>query len=63
MTKPITNLNDAFDLFFEGGTVRLRLKEGITRETLLDERLEKLKILIPENHPGHLSKQKQGSQL
>ena len=49
MTEPITNLNAAFDLFFEGGTVRLRLKEGITRETLLDERLEKLKILIPEN--------------
>ena len=51
MTKPITNLNDAFDLFFEGGTVKLRLKEGIIRETLLDEKLEKLKILIPDNHP------------
>ena len=50
MTKPIANLNDAFDLFFEGGTIRLRLKEGITRETLLDEKLEKLKILIPDNH-------------
>ena len=50
MTKSITNLNDAFDLFFEGGTVHLRLKEGISRETLLDEKLEKLKILIPENH-------------
>ena len=50
MTKLIPNLNDDFDLFFEGGTVRLRLKEGITRETLLDEKLEKLKILIPENH-------------
>ena len=49
MKKPITNFNDAFDLFFEGGTVRLRLKEGITCETLLDEKLEKLKILIPEN--------------
>ena len=49
MTKPITDLNDAFDLFFEGGTVRLRLKEGITSETLLDKRLEKLKILIPED--------------
>ena len=48
MTEPITNLNDAFDLFFEGGTARLRLKEGITRETLLDE---KLKILIPEDFP------------
>ena len=51
MTKLITNLNDAFDLFFEGGTVQLRLKEGIIRETLLDEKLEKLKILIPDNHP------------
>ena len=50
MTEPITNLNDAFDFFFEGGTVRLRLKEGITRETLLDKKLKKLKILIPENH-------------
>ena len=48
MTEPITNFNDAFDLFFEGGTVRLRLKKGITRETLLDE---KLKILIPEEQP------------
>ena len=51
MTKPIIDLSDAFDFFFEGGTVRLRLKEGITRETLLDEKLEKLKILILENHP------------
>ena len=48
MTKPIIDLNDAFDFFFEGGTVRLRLKEGITLETLL---VEELKILIPENHP------------
>ena len=50
MIKLISNFNDAFDLFFERGTVRLRLQEGITRETLLDEKLEKLKILIPENH-------------
>ena len=49
MTKPITDLNDPFDLFFAGGTVRLRLKEGITRETQLDAKLEKLKILIPED--------------
>ena len=55
MTKPITNLNDAFDLFFEGGTVQLRLKEGIIRETLLDEKLEKLKILILDNHPLTIS--------
>ena len=51
MTEPITKFNDALDLFFEGGTARLRLKEGITRETLLDEKLEKLKILIPEDFP------------
>ena len=51
MTKPITNLNDAFDLFFEERTVQLRLKQGIIRESLPDEELEKLKILIPDNHP------------
>ena len=51
MRKSITNLGDTFYLYFKGGTVRLRLKEGITRETLLDEKLEKLTILIPENHP------------
>ena len=50
MKKPITNFNDAFDLFFEGGTVRLRLKEGVIRETLLDEKLEKLQVLIPEHY-------------
>ena len=50
MTKPITDLNDAFDFFFEGGTVRLRFKEGITCDTPLGEKLEKLKILISENH-------------
>ena len=50
MEKRITDFNDAFDLFFVGGTVRLRFKEGITRETLLDEKHEKLKILSPENH-------------
>ena len=52
MSKPITDFNDAFDLFFEGGTVRLRLKEGITRDTPLGKNLEKLKILIPENYNG-----------
>ena len=51
MTELLINFNDSFDLFFEGGTVQLRLKEGIIRETLLDEKLEKLKILIPDNHP------------
>ena len=51
MTKTITDLNDTFDLFFEGGNVRLRFKEEITRDTPLGEKLEKLKILIPENHP------------
>ena len=52
MTEPITNLNDAFDLFFEGGTVRLRLKEGITRETPLGEKLEKHKNI--DSRESHL---------
>ena len=50
-TETMTRNNYAVKLFLEGGTVRLRLKERITRKTLLDENLEKLKILIPENHP------------
>ena len=50
MKKSIMNIDDAVMLCFESGCARLRFKEGITRETLLDEKLEKLKILIPENH-------------
>ena len=49
MTKRITNLN-AFDLFFDSGTARLRLKEGLTLENLLDARLEKRKLPILEMH-------------
>mgnify|MGYP003320468364 CR=1 FL=1 len=49
MTKRITNL-DAFDLFFESGTARLRLKGGLTLENLLDARLEKRKIPTLEMH-------------
>ena len=45
MTKRINNLN-AWDLFFESGTARLRLKEGLTLENLLDARLEKRKLPI-----------------
>ena len=51
MTKLIPNLNDDFDLFFEGGTVRLELKEGVNSETLHDEKLAELKVLISENYP------------
>ena len=50
MEKRIVDFNDAFDHFSVGGTARLRFKEGITRETLLDEKFEKLKISIPVNH-------------
>ena len=50
-TETMTRNNYAVELFFEGGTVRLRLKKGVTRETMLDENFEKLKIFIPKNHP------------
>ena len=49
MTKPITDLNDAFDLFFEDGTVRLRLKEEMKHDTLLDEKLGRLSFLTSKN--------------
>ena len=47
MTKPITKFDDAFDVLYESGGFHLRLKEGVTPETLLSEKLEKLKILVP----------------
>ena len=50
MTKPITDLNDAFDLFFESGTAHLRLKEGLTLEDLFDAKLEKRRFPILETH-------------
>ena len=52
MTEPITKLDDAFVTFYEYATVNfyLRFKEGVTHETPMSPRLERMKLLIPENY-------------
>ena len=53
MTEPITEFDDAFLTFlaYATGNLSLRFKEGVTRETPMSPRLEKMKILIPDNTP------------
>ena len=53
MPEPITNFDDASFYFLEHatGNLSLRFKEGVTRETPMSPRLEKMKILIPDNTP------------
>ena len=55
MTEPITELDDAFVTFYEyaTGNFYLRFKEGVTRETPMSPRLEKMKILITDNYPNN----------
>ena len=56
MTEPITEFDDAFFTFLEYATsnLSLRFKEGVTRETPMSPRLEKMKILITENYPTNI---------
>ena len=41
------NLNDKLEVYFEDGTAKVRLKEAVTKCSLLDERIEKLKHMSP----------------
>ena len=45
MTKPITKFDDIVEIYFESGSARIRFKEGITLESLLDERINQAKML------------------
>jgi hypothetical protein len=49
MIKPITDIHDAIEIYFESGSAHLRFKEGVSLESLLKEKINKLKILIPED--------------
>ena len=49
MIKPITNFNEAIEIYFESGSARLRFKEGVSFESLLKEQIDKPKNLIPED--------------
>ena len=49
MIKPITNFNEATEIYFESGSAHLRFKEGVRLESMLKEKLDKPKILIPKD--------------
>ena len=49
MIKPITNFNEAIEIYFESGSARLRFNEGVSFESLLREKIDKPKNLIPED--------------
>ena len=49
MIKPITNMHDAIEIYFESGSAHLRFKEGVSLESLLKEKLDKPKNLIPKD--------------
>ena len=54
MKEPITNIDDAYEFFYDSGlSITMRLKKEITPETKLSEKLERLKLLIPENYPNN----------
>ena len=40
-------LNNILELYFENGAAKVRLKEPITKGSLLDEHIEKLKHMSP----------------
>ena len=49
MTKPITKFDDAVEIYFESGSARIRIKDEMSFESLVDEKLENkdLKVLSP----------------
>ena len=49
MTETITNNDNVVEIYFESGSARIRFKEGVTLESLLDENIEKQQTL--RTHP------------
>ena len=49
MIKPITNIHDTIEIYVDSGCVRLRFKEGVSFESLLKEKIDKPKNLIPKD--------------
>ena len=54
MTKPITKFDDVVEIYFESGSARIRFKEGVTLGSLLEENVNKAKILI-RHHESRIS--------
>ena len=48
MTKPITKSDDVVEIYFESGSARIRFKDGMSFESVADEKLEKQQI--PRTH-------------
>ena len=49
MIKPIANIHDTFEIYYESGSAHLRFKEGVSLESLLKEKIDKPKNLIPKD--------------
>ena len=49
MIKPITNSHDTIEIYIGSGCARLRFKEGVSFKSLVKEKIDKPKILIPED--------------
>lgn len=47
MTTVKPKFDNIFELHFENGTAKVRLKKPITKGSLLDEHIEKLKHMSP----------------
>ena len=48
MIKPITNIHETIEIYIGSGCARLRFKEGVSFESVLKEKIDKPKNLIPE---------------
>ena len=49
MSKPITNTHDAIEIYIDSGSARLRFKEGVSLKSLLKEKMDKPRNLIPKD--------------
>ena len=49
MTEPITNIDDAYEFFYKLIQIIMQLKLHINNETLLSDKVERIKILTPPN--------------
>ena len=49
MIKPITDIHDAIEIYFESESAHLRFKEGVSLESLLKENIDRPKNLISED--------------
>ena len=54
MTEPITNIDDTYEFFFDSGlSIIMRFKKEIPPEIKLNDKLERMKIMIPVNYANN----------